>query len=451
MANPGLDNSPTKRVTLVDSGGAPLYGDLGGIKTSIYGVNTSPDGALNTTTTQPLVIDMIDGTTLNSNIWSTSTSGMTVTQTQGGINLNAGAANTANAYAILQGIKNIDIIVSTTAIVGFGIQVNTAPEANAVIEFGLGTVSANSVPTDGAFFRLNSSGFFAVTNYGGVEVSVPLPAITPGTIHIYAILAAQLATIFFENTTGSTGAPVAYLPTPPTQQSSTVNSRQQVFCRVYNGAGTPVTPPQVTLSAFGSNRIDNNNNKSWPDTQVGMGRGSYQGATTYTQTANHTNSTDPIAATLSNTTAGYTTLGGRFSFAAVAGATTDYALFAYQIPVGFQFYVTSVSISTANTGAVGAVTATVLDWSLGINASAVSLATTDTATTWAPRRIPLGLQSFPVGAAIGAVTTDVVRTFPTSLVVDSGRYLHIILEIPIGTATASEVIRGDVTINGYFE
>lgn len=50
-------------------------------------------------------------------------------------------------------------------------------------------------------------------------------------------------------------------------------------------------------------------------------------------TANYANTAAPASATLSNTAAGYTTLGGQFQFAAVAGET-DYALFAFLVPAG---------------------------------------------------------------------------------------------------------------------
>ena len=32
-----------------------------------------------------------------------------------------------------------------------------------------------------------------------------------------------------------------------------------------------------------------------------------------------------------------------------------------------------------------------------------------------------------------------------------GRFLHVILKCPIGTATATQIIRGTVVIDGYFE
>jgi hypothetical protein len=174
-------------------------------------------------------------------------------------------------------------------------------------------------------------------------------------------------------------------------------------------------------------------------------------AATFTQLTNHANSTSPTSATLSNTAAGYATLGGRYQFALVGGAATDFALFAYAIPSTLRGFITGIHIDAMVTGAANATTATILDWSLGVNANAVSLATTDTAGVGAPRRIPLGTMAVLTSAAIGTpFTYPVDITFPTPIVCEASRYVHIILQIPVATATASEVIRGDVMINGYF-
>jgi hypothetical protein len=199
-----------------------------------------------------------------------------------------------------------------------------------------------------------------------------------------------------------------------------------------------------------------NVNKTFAHQLAGGGRAAYQSPiTTYGQTANHANSTSPTSATLSNTAAGYTTLGGRYQFAAPVGAATDFALFGFQVPAGLQLYVTGIRISACNTVAAVATTATVLDWAIGANSSAVSLATADVLgpppTAWGPRRIPLDTQGFIVGAAAGACAPTIVHTFSTPVVVDSARFFHVILQVPIGTATATEVIRGDVMVEGYFE
>ena len=223
--------------------------------------------------------------------------------------------------------------------------------------------------------------------------------------------------------------------------------------RVYNGGSAPAVAPQLFVCEVNVAQMDVNWTKDWHDIKAGLSHGAYHSPiTTFLQTANHANSTSPVSATLSNTAAGYTTLGGRYQFAAPAGAATDFALFGFQVPAGYSFYCTGVAISAINTGAAVATTATILDWGIATNSSAVSLATADSAgITWSPRRIPLGVQGFIVAAGIGQQANDIVRAFDSPIVCESGRFFHTILQVPVGTATASQVIRGDVTINGYFE
>ncbi len=113
------------------------------------------------------------------------------------------------------------------------------------------------------------------------------------------------------------------------------------------------------------------------------------------QTANYANTAAPASATLSNTAAGYTTLGGQWQFAAVAGAETDYALFGFQVTAAAaasankNLFITGIRIEAVNTGAAVATTATLLQWGLAVGGTAVSLATADSATagTRAARRI----------------------------------------------------------------
>lgn len=173
---------------------------------------------------------------------------------------------------------------------------------------------------------------------------------------------------------------------------------------------------------------------------LSAGRQPFTGA----QNENHTNSAAPASATLSNTAAGYTTLGGKFQFVAVAGAETDYALFGFTVPAGSRFLCEGIKIDTLNTGAAVATSATILEWAMGFNSSAVSLATANIV------RRQIGIQSFPIGAAIGAQAGTIDMEFDTPEVVESGRFLHVILKMPIGTATASQIIRGQVHIKGRF-
>jgi hypothetical protein len=178
------------------------------------------------------------------------------------------------------------------------------------------------------------------------------------------------------------------------------------------------------------------------------GRGLVALPSTGAQLANWANSTAPVAATLSNTAAGYSKLGGLWSAAALAGADTDYALFAYQVPAGSRLFVTGIFVSpTIVTGAANATTATILQWGIGINSTAVSLATASTG----PDRMPIGVQSCLASLAIGGqIGPAIEQFFPTPLVIEAEKFFHVILTIPVCTATSSEVLRGAVGVNGYF-
>lgn len=202
------------------------------------------------------------------------------------------------------------------------------------------------------------------------------------------------------------------------------------------------TQVYVADSQFGMLDIDEG--KSWRDVMAGMGQGTVVNPTVaLTQLANYANSAAPASATLSNTAAGYTTLGGQFQFAAVAGAETDYALFAFTVPTGVSLHVDSVNIHTWNSGAAVATTETLLQWFMG-DAAAVTLATNSFRRT-------LGAQVFPIAAAIGAMATPINPPLQTPFVVHGGRIFHIGLKMPRGTATASQIIRGVIDVGGYFE
>lgn len=414
------------------------------------GIQTTENGALSVSEDCPILWEQVDGSALNTNVWLTSVSGMTVAQANGFITLNSGSATTANAYAILKSVKNIPMYAQLPIRASFNLRVPVLPQSNLTMEFGIGSVATNAAPTDGAFFRWNASTqFLAVINNNGTETtSAPITAPAINIVEIFEIVLVEDLVQFFVGDTL-----LATIQVPAGIAYPTNSGRLPLFARVYNGASTPGAAPQISIGQVFAAQQAMRQNKTWPETLAVLGRGAYQSpVTAFTQTAQHTNSTSPTSATLSNTTPSYTTLGGRWQFAALAGAATDYALFAYQVPAGYQLFIDSVSISSVVTGAVIAVTGTILDWSVGLNASAVSLATAESPpTTYAPRLIPLGVQGFALLAAQGSMVSAVTQRFNAPLVVDSGRFLHIVLQVPIGTATASQFFRGDVMISGYFE
>jgi hypothetical protein len=399
--------------------------------------------------------DQVDGVALNTNLWMTSVLTRAIAQAAGFITLNSGLSVVTGTYAILTSIKALQLYGHLPFTVVIRAKMNIIPIANATIELGIGTAATTASPTDGAFYRWAPDGTFrAVINNNGVEtLSAALTAPAINNEHIFEIDVVE-DNVFFT----LDDVVIATVPVPASQAYPVNNGRQTIFARTFNGGTSPATAPQLSIGQVNIVQEDLNQNKLWKEILVSLGRGGYQQPITpYTQTANHANSTDPVSATLSNTAAGYTTFGGRWQFAAVAGAATDYALFAFQIPATYQLNLSGIRIASLLTGAAIATTATVLDWSLGINASAVSLATAESPpATYAPRRIPLGMQGFPLVAPngplqIGDAPPDIICNFDPPLIVDGGRFVHVIVEIPVGTATASQIFRGDVQINGYFE
>jgi hypothetical protein len=219
------------------------------------------------------------------------------------------------------------------------------------------------------------------------------------------------------------------------------------YSRVYvpTGLTNVGLATQVYISDISVSYLDIDNSKPWPHASAANGLSALINPTVaLAQVANYTNNAAPISATLSNTTAGYTTLGGQFQFASIVGAETDYALFAFTVPTGLRLNVTGINIDTLNTGAAVATTANWLQWFL----SADSVAATLASNTF---RAALGNQVFPVGAAIGAQASQLNYVFSTPYVANSGRTFHIGFKMPFGTATPSQIIRGTVRVEGYFD
>lgn len=416
-------------------------------------VGTDDFRALMTCSIRPAISSQLEGAALDARVVNWTNTTMTQTQTAGAILFNAGAATASGNVTRLTTHKTVPFFEGQAALYTFTFKRPTGQtgQSNEVIEIGPANSSGTTPPTDGVFFRWNASGEFrAVSVFNSTESqSAVLTSPTANVAHLGMIARRSDGTDFWID-----GIKVASIE--EATQMNTVSVRGLPFTvRVYN-SGVPVTAPQITLGPWSISRCGDMD-KPWGSLMATMGAGSHQAPlTAFAQTANHANSTSPVSATLSNTTASYTTLGGRYQFAAIAGVATDFALFGYQVPTGYQLHVTGVGINACNTGAAVATTATMLDWSVGVQSTAVSLATADSfpaagPIVMGPRRIPLGSQGFIIGAAIGACASDIVRTFDPPLVVDSGRFLHVIMQQPVGTATAAQIIRGDVHVQGYFE
>ena len=415
----------------------------------------------------PMFNHSFEGTIVATDRLNQSLSTMTVAQASGFLSLNSGNATASGNYAIVTTRRTFPILGTYQLYANMFIREANETATNAVSEWGLGYAATTAAPTDGAFFRRESGGqLVAVVNFAGSEsgttANITTTNVPPGDgtgsynpteSNHYLIAVGSDSVNFWINDTL-----VATIPTQGTRGIPVSSSEQQVFARVYN-SGVASAGRRVELGFLTVEMGDTNSGKPWPHVMCGMGAGAYQTqpGTAVAQLTNWSNSAAPASATLSNTAASYTTKDGQFQFAATATNETDWALFAYQVPAGTNaipgknMYITSVRIGEmVVTGAAG-VNATMFFWALGVGSTAVSLATTDAATTVSPKRIPLGCQSFLAAAPIGTMSPGFEVTFNSPLLVPNGCFSHVILKQLNGAATASLVWRGMVQVNGYFE
>ena len=390
------------------------------------------------------------GSAVNTRKWKTVLTTQTLTIAGARYELNSSGITTVNTGSMLQSWRVVPFYKANSTYIEFNVNWTLAPVANWFAEWGVSNAAtAIAAATDGVFFQITAGRFRGVCRNASVETHVDLGTIPDeGVVHDFVIEITQGIVHFWHE-----GDLLGSVTVPNAQFGATSQPTLPVMVRTYNAAIAPSVAIKLQCSAIQASNGGADVNRLWPTQQAGMGNSAVQApsGSTVGQTGNYANSAAPASATLSNTAAGYTTLGGQFQFAAVAGAETDYALFGYQVPAGQTLVIRGIWIDTMNTGAAVATTATWLQWALGVGASAVSLATADAAATKSSARVALGNQVFPIASAIGAQAARIDVNLDAPLVVNATEFVHVILKMPLGTATASQVVRGVVGINAYFE
>jgi hypothetical protein len=405
-------------------------------------------GSVATSLHTPLLIESFEGGTLHALRWLvTATTMAATTSTVAGLTVNSGAITTINTGYMLQSARRFLMSQRMPSHAKF--RARMVPFTNSVMEIGFGDAATfNGANTTGAFFQRQSSGAlvpvvtYNSVNITGTDIAGLLNSVGSYTFDIFRD--DDEVTFAVQDTATGLLLNKQSIKLPLTGQRMFSSTALPILARVYNTGTAPATAPQMFLTDIYVASLDADLNVPLSDNFAMMNRSGVENPFTGAQLSTWANSAEPANATLSNTAAGYATLGGRFQFAAVAGVVTDYALFGFQVPVPANLAITSVDIDSWNLGAAVATTPTLLTWALGVGSTAVSLAT---ATV---RIRGVGAQSLPVGAAIGAKAERISQQFRTPLFCASGRFVHVILRIPVGTATASQVIAGMVNLEGYF-
>lgn len=376
-----------------------------------------------------------------------------------GLTTNSGNITTTTTGTLFRSYAFFPVYGTATLSADIEMAFTAQPTANTIIDFGIGLTATSNpyAPTDGAYFRLTSGGLQGVINYNGTETTTSIFtfAYTVNQKYQFILYIHRREVQFWINNGESTDL-YGRISTPAGNGQPFCSSSGQIFIRhaIVGGAAGAAISAQVgnwNVRSGGGNIV------RAPRETGAICFGAYQGLSggTMGTLASYANSADPTAAAaLSNTAALVTGLGGQFRFNAAATAVTDGIVTSYQVPAGTvsiqgrRLVITGVKISCANLGAAVATTATTLAWSLAFGHTAVSLATAEAATTKAARRIALGIQTWPVGAAVGSMPQcgDITVDFSAPVIVNPGEFVATVAKFIVGTATASQVIWGHATL-----
>lgn len=414
--------------------------------------------------------DAVEGTTVDWRKWNTAVATHAVAQASSLITLNSAASTAVGSSQVLTwayfpsvGGMRVKTRIKATSL----------PQTNAVGEFGFGTASASTAPTDGAFVRWSgASGFACVYAMNSSENSVAMT--TPTAAQFYDIEIVWHAS-YVSCIVTDPGAGTVVTKTIGVANSalSTVSvGRLPVFARLY-ATNTTSPAPKIDIAkvvVLGANLV---NAPTWTQANMAMGNNAQRSPvaafTVLSNVCNFSAAGVPrvrttlggacgnIASSVgSNTTANYPTLGGWYQLAATATATGDFIAFGYQVPTGMILHITGIDATCTNYGAATATTATNLSWAWAIGGSAVSLATEVDAppATLEFTRIPIGTFSAAIATPIGgdfAPLGGIHIPYPDELIVLPGRFASLTVRVGSGAATASDVWACHVMPRAYFE
>lgn len=429
---------------------------------------TSPDFRLRVGTDTVLFTDNFNASAQNTAEWSYTFATLTAAQPGAGtVNFSAVQGTTAAHGAFMRTHQYFPVINTAPLAVEFKAGIFTAPLVSGEVWLmGLGLPSAAVTrPTDGVWLKLTSAGLVGVISYNGTEAesgTLPSGTLTLGRIYKFTIVVGESEIEYWLNDQllGKQDIPTA-------NGIPWLSASAPVFVMKYN-TGAVSNTNTMRVARVGVSLLDVATFTPSAHQMALQGLMAYQGQNggTMGTTAllpNATAATTVTGAALSQTVALATGLGGQAGItAAVPGV--DGCVTAFQVPTGGinqtarNLVITGVRIDAVNIGAAVATTASILQWSLAYGATGgtiPSLAQAETAsfvtaTAKAWRRVPLGLHSWIVGAAIGAQAQPIGYQFASPIVVHPGQWVGAVAKFIVGTATASQVIWANVTFDAHY-
>lgn len=418
----------------------------------------------------PLFDYTFNATSQNTSLWKHVFVTQTMTQSSGFLNVNANSTGTTATHCYLQTWAHFALRGGSGMNIAFSAQTSLAVPANQVFEAGLFLGVANAVPADGVFIRWTSAGVYGVILYNGTETATSVFSNFTPTVGVNYAFGMKVYENEVEFYVAPQGADFKYLGaiSTPAGNGQPFTTTALPFT-ISNRNSAAVTSATIfKVSDVFINYLDLNYNIPYSLQQAALGLMGSQGQDggTLGTTAvfpNAAGATTVTGASLSQTVALATGLGGQVGITA-AGPGADGLVTNFQVPVGGvsqtprRLVITGIRISATNIGAAVATTPTTLSWSLAYGATGgtiPSLAQAETgsfvtATAKAWRRVPLGMQSWIIGAAIGQREVDIDVKFNSPIVVNPGEWVGACTKIIQGTATASQVIFCNVMFDSHW-
>jgi hypothetical protein len=394
---------------------------------------------------------------------------MTTSMASGFIAFNAGAAATAAGNYVSWSTNRVFRIRGAAQLyVEFEVNVNVMPIANQVFESGLFLPVAGVQPADGVWFQIDSSGIKGVVNYNGTitQTGVLAASLSSGVNYHLTMAISDTEIQWWKDDVflGETAIPAGQAS--PCLTDSLPFTMMQRNSGIVSASGQAIVKIGNMVVSAG----DLNYGKTFAHQMAGMGHMGYQaqaGATMGTTAVfpNATAATAVTGAALSQTAALATGLGGQVGITAAVPGIDGY-IFAYQNPVGSvsqpprNLTITGIKISSVNLGAAVATTPSTISWSAAFGATGATIPTLaqaeavllSAATVKSARRVPLGIQTWTVGALVGASGGDIQIDFSSSpIVLHPGEWFGIVAKFIQGTATASQVIFTNATVLSHFD
>jgi hypothetical protein len=367
------------------------------------------------------------------------TNGSSITTTTTGLSL--------STYAMFPMFSNGSNLYNQSEI-----SFSSQPVANTIVDFGmfLRPTSNPYAPTDGVYFRLNSSGLFGVINHNGTETTTSLFSFTyaNNTVYKFLLSISNISVEFWID-----DVLYAELPVPVAQAQPFMSVALPFSFRhaIVGGAAGGIF--QATLRGYGVSLGGINISKSLGEIGNAV-FGSYQGLSggTMGSLSTYVNSTNPTAAVPANAslTANLPSgLGGMAFETFTLAVNTDGILMSYQVPAGTvsipgkRLKVVGVKLSSfVQTVLAGA--PLIRTFALNFGHTVVSIAAAESATAKA-RRVVLLPELTQAVTAAQAVSTMLsqplggVSMFTEPIYVNPGEFISLSVK-HIGTVGTSGTI-----------